>query len=135
MFCSSREGGQGNEDVWLVKRPTTCDAWGSPINLGPPANTEAWDTCPYISADGSTYFFVSDRDVGQGSYDLWQAPVVPVVDLNSDGIVDADDMCMIVENWGTDDLRCDIGPAPFGDGIVNVEDLVVLAERLFEEIP
>jgi len=30
---------------------------------------------------------------------------------------------------------CDIGPAPFGDGIVDVQDLIVLAEHLFEEIP
>jgi hypothetical protein len=30
---------------------------------------------------------------------------------------------------------CDIRPTPFGDGIVDVEDLIVLAEHLFEEIP
>ncbi len=28
-----------------------------------------------------------------------------------------------------------IGPTPFGDGIVDVQDLIVLAEHLFEEIP
>jgi len=135
LFCSSREGGYGNEDVWMAKRPTASDTWSSPINLGPPANTEAWDTCPYVSADGSTYFFVSDRDGGQGSYDLWQASVGPVVDLNSDGIVDAADMCMIVDSWGTDDSLCDIGPPPFGDGIVDVQDLIVLAGHLFEVVP
>jgi len=30
---------------------------------------------------------------------------------------------------------CNIGPKPFGDGIVDVQDLIVLAEHLFEEIP
>jgi hypothetical protein len=30
---------------------------------------------------------------------------------------------------------CDIGPMPWGDGIVDVQDLIVLAEHLFEEIP
>jgi len=30
---------------------------------------------------------------------------------------------------------CDIGPTPLGDGIVDVQDLIVLAEHLFEEIP
>ena len=30
---------------------------------------------------------------------------------------------------------CDIGPTPFGDGIVDVQDLIVLAEHLFEEFP
>jgi hypothetical protein len=58
--------------------------------------------------------------------------VHPVVDLNSDGIVDAQDMCIIVDNWGTDNSLCDIGPMPWGDGIVDVQDLIVLAEHLFE---
>ena len=30
---------------------------------------------------------------------------------------------------------CDIGSMPWGDGIVDIEDLIVLAEHLFEEIP
>jgi len=135
LFVSDREGGFGGEDVWMVKRPTASEAWNSPVNLGLPINMDTWDTCPYISSDGSMFFFVSDRDGGHGSYDLWQASVAPVVDLNSDGIVDAADMCMIVDSWGTDDSLCDIGPPPFGDGIVNVEDLIVLAEHLFEEFP
>ena len=29
---------------------------------------------------------------------------------------------------------CDIGPTPLGDGIVDVQDLIVLAEHLFEEM-
>ena len=66
---------------------------------------------------------------------IWQVSVEAIVDLNSDGIVDAVDMCIIVENWGTDNSLCDIGPMPWGDGVVDVEDLIVLAEHLFEEFP
>jgi len=66
---------------------------------------------------------------------LWQVSIEPVVDLNGDGIVDSADMCIIVNNWGTDEPLCDIGPTPFGDGIVDVQDLIVLAKHLFEEIP
>jgi len=29
----------------------------------------------------------------------------------------------------------DIGPIPWGDGIVDVQDLIVLTEHLFEEYP
>jgi len=61
--------------------------------------------------------------------------VIPIVDFNGDGIVDAADMCMMVDYWGTDTPLCDIGPMPWGDGIVDVQDLIVLAEHLFEEIP
>ncbi|MHC4536052.1 MAG: right-handed parallel beta-helix repeat-containing protein [Planctomycetota bacterium] len=58
-----------------------------------------------------------------------------IADLNRDGIVDSTDMCIMVDNWHTDEPLCDISPPPFGDGIVDVQDLIVLAEHLFEEIP
>jgi hypothetical protein len=77
---------------------------------------------------------MSDRPGGYGLWDLWRVAINPVVDLNSDGIVDAADMCVMVDHWGTDNSLCDIGPMPWGDGIVNVEDVKILAEHLFEEI-
>ena len=40
----------------------------------------------------------------------------------------------MIDNWDTDEPLYDIAPPPFGDGIVNVEDLILLAEHLFEEI-
>ena len=54
-------------------------------------------------------------------------------DFNRDGIVDAADMCIIVDHWGENYRLCDIGPAPFGDNIIDVQDLIVLAEYLFTE--
>jgi len=41
----------------------------------------------------------------------------------------------MVDHWGTDEQLYDIGPMPWGDGIVDVQDLIVLAEHLFEGIP
>ena len=35
--------------------------------------------------------------------------------------------------WNTDEPACDIGPTPLGDGIVDAQDLMVLAEYLTEE--
>ena len=55
-------------------------------------------------------------------------------DFNGDEIVDAADMCIIVDHWGENYRLCDIGPTPFGDGTIDVQDLIVLAEHLFEEI-
>ncbi|MHC4175396.1 MAG: Kelch repeat-containing protein [Planctomycetota bacterium] len=54
-----------------------------------------------------------------------------IVDFNGDGTVDAADMCIMIDHWGTGESLCDIAPAPFGDGIVDVQDLIVLAEHLF----
>jgi len=58
----------------------------------------------------------------------------PPPDFNGDGIIDSIDMCIMIDKWGEDYTLCDISPAPFGDGIVDVEDLKVFAEHLFEEV-
>ncbi len=135
FFYSNRPGGYGSTDIWMARRATIDDDWSESVNLSPIVNSSSADNAPAFSADGSMLYFHSNRPGGFGGYDLWQAPVIPIVDLNSDGIVDAADMCIIVDHWGTDEPLCDIGPMPWGDGIVDVQDLIVLAEHLFEEIP
>jgi len=65
-------------------------------------------------------------------YDTGIPPRSP--DFNGDGIVDSVDMCILVEHWQTDYPLCDIAPPPFGDGIVDVQDLIEAAEHLFEEV-
>lgn len=47
----------------------------------------------------------------------------PSPDFNFDGIVDTNDLLIIIESWGQDNPLCDITPQPFGDGIVDVLDL------------
>jgi len=129
-----RPGGLGGSDIWMTTRATVSDPWGTPVNLGPPVNTSADDLTQSFSADGLTFYFGSMRPGGYGTYDIWQAPIEPVVDFNGDGIVDSADMCIMVDYWGTDEPLCDIGPMTWGDGIVDVQDLIVLAEHLFEEV-
>ncbi|MHC4534121.1 MAG: Kelch repeat-containing protein [Planctomycetota bacterium] len=58
----------------------------------------------------------------------------PSPDFNGDGFVDSADICIMIDCWGTDEPLCDIGPLPWGDGIVDVQDLIVLAEHLFEDV-
>jgi Tol biopolymer transport system component len=137
FFISARSGGYGGfyGDIWITTRNTLGDPWGTPINLGPMVNSSASEGGPALSTDGSIFYFSSERSGGFGSFDLWQVSINPIVDFNSDGMVDAADMCIMVDYWGTDEPLCDIGPTPFGDGIVDVEDLIVLAEHLFEEYP
>ena len=131
-----RPGGIGNVDMWVTRRASVSGHWGTPVNLGPVVNSPYLDCQPVISTDGSTLYFCSERPGGfGGTYgDIYQAEIIPIVDLNGDGIVDSADMCIMVDHWGTDEPLCDIGPTPFGDGIVDVQDLVVLAEYLFEDI-
>lgn len=134
FFGSTRPGGFGAWDIWVTTRATTEDDWGQPKNLGPPINTSFTDDTPVISFDGNILYFKSRRP-DNGDHNLWQVSIEPVVDLNGDGIVDAADMCIIVDNWHTENTLCDIAPSPLGDGFVDIQDLIVIAGHLFEEIP
>jgi len=130
IFGSNRSGGLGSDDLWLTIRETIDDPWEEPMNLGPEVNSSAGDGGANLSADGSTLYFGSRRPGGSGDADLWQVSILPVVDLNGDGIVDSADVCMMVDHWLTNEPLYDIAPLPFGDGIVDVKDLVLLAEHL-----
>jgi len=85
-----------------------------------------------ISADGKSLLFCSNRAGDYGDYDIYQASIDPVVDLNGDGSVDAVDIRIMADNWGTDEPLCDIGPMPWGDGKVDAQDLIVLAEHMLK---
>jgi len=130
-----RSGGFGNVDMWVTTRSSTSEPWDTPVNLGPTVNSTSLDGAPVISPDGSTLYFSSERPGGFGGIwgDIYQAPIIPIVDFDGDGIVDSADMCIMVDHWGEDYSLCDIGPMPWGDGIVDVQDLIVLAEHLFED--
>ncbi|MBL7188061.1 MAG: PD40 domain-containing protein [Phycisphaerae bacterium] len=122
----------GESDLWITRRRSVSEDWSTPENLGPTVNSSFKETMPLISSDGSVLFFTSDHQGGSGGIDLWQVSIDPVVDLNGDGIVGAADMYIMVDYLGTDEPVCDIGPIPWGDGIVDVQDLIVLAEHWSE---
>jgi len=136
IFSSSRLGGfstmtNWNLDLWMARRETKEAPWGEVFNLGPGINTRYSDMASSLSADGRMLYFWQRhwegvRPGGQGGIDIWQAPIIPVVDFNADGIVDSEDMLIMVEHWGEDYPLCDIGPMPWGDGVVDVRDMIVL---------
>jgi len=122
-----------NWDICMTRRKSVEEDWGEPVRLDSPLNY-THDYGSSISFDGSTIYWISyEKSGGFGGADIWQASILPVVDLNGDGIVDAADMCIMVDHWGEDYSLCDIGPMPWGDGVVNVEDMKVLAKHLFED--
>jgi len=136
FFSSTRPGGSGDQDLWVTTRSTVLDPWSPATNLGQRCNTTYGESAPSISADGLSLYFCdynSSQPGWFGGIDLWQAPFIPIVDLNGDRVVDSADMCIMVDHWGEDYPLCDIGPTPLGDGIVDVKDLIVFAEYLFED--
>jgi hypothetical protein len=132
FFDSSRPGGFGSLDLYVTTRATLSHPWREPVNLGPHVNTPAIEESARISADGRTLYWDSPRPGGNGDNDLWQAAVTPIVDFNGDGAVDCLDICELVDHWDTDNSLYDIGPTPFGDGVVDAKDLLVLAEHMAE---
>jgi outer membrane protein OmpA-like peptidoglycan-associated protein len=45
--------------------------WSRPLDLGESINTKYSETTPFLSADGKTLYFSSDRPGGQGSQDIY----------------------------------------------------------------
>jgi hypothetical protein len=75
------------------------------------------------------------RNLGTGQgIELVVASLTPFVDFNNDEIVDSLDMSIMIDYWGTDEPLYDIAPPPLGDGIVDIKDLILLSEYLFEEV-
>jgi hypothetical protein len=133
FFTSGRPGGYGNYDLWVSKRKTTDDQWGTTVNLGRSVNQTSNDLGANISADGRTLYFNSNRPGGYGSYDIWQAPIIPVVDFNGDEKVDLKDFSKLAQYWGQNESSVDIAP-PIGDGTVDFQDLAVFAEYWLKEL-
>jgi hypothetical protein len=119
----------GSYDVWMTTRPSQAAAWNPPVNLGPPINTSGgMEGMPCLSSDLKTLYF------GTGDWEAYAAPMVPILDFNGDGRVDGKDILTMAGRWGTRDPMCDIGAAPWGDGIVDVQDLIVLAEYIGQKV-
>ena len=77
------------------------------------------------SAHGAAMSTVEEYDTGL---------TVSSPDFNGDGIINSTDISMLVDYWHTDETSYDIAPAPFGDGIVDVQDLIFLSEYLMKEV-
>ncbi len=123
-----RPGGYGSQDIWMTRRANLSAHWEAPVNLGPNVNGPAYDWAPCISADGRTLYYATALTLDPSTWDLWQVPILPVVDLYPDFTVEMKDFSKLAQYWGQDEPSVDIGPMPWGDGVVDMQDLAVLLE-------
>jgi len=121
----TRPGSYGLSDLWMARRASLSSPWQTPVNLGPIVNGPASEVMPRVSADGRTLYFASTRS---GNWDNWQVPILPNCDFNGDAKVDEKDILVMTQHWGEDYARCDVGPFPWGDGVVDAQDQMVLME-------
>jgi Tol biopolymer transport system component len=135
VFSSRRPGGFGDIDLWMTTRKTHSDPWGPPANLGPGINSWGHEGGAAISADARMLYFYTHTPPGNfGSYDLWEAPIIPLVDFNGNKTVDMKDFSRLAQYWGQNESSVDIGPNPWGDGTVDIQDMAVLAEYWLREV-
>jgi hypothetical protein len=79
FFTSNRPGstpdalGNLTRDIWVASRNSVNEPWGTPEKLGPTVNTGFAEVQAYLSADGRTLFFSSDRPGGCGGGDLYMS--------------------------------------------------------------
>ncbi|ULQ52050.1 OmpA family protein [Flavihumibacter fluvii] len=66
-FSSNREGGLGDNDIWMAKRlDNSWQKWTDPVNLGAPINSSNWDAFFTMDAGGEyAYLTTSLNSLGE----------------------------------------------------------------------
>ena len=69
-FSSDKHVGMGGFDLFMSRRGED-GKWQEPVNLGFPINTNGDEINFFVAADGKTAFISSQREGGQGGYDIY----------------------------------------------------------------
>ena len=69
VFASDRPGGLGDADLW--RADYAGGSWQTPVNLGGFVNSGSDDSVPFLAANDTRLYFVSDAPGGYGSFDIW----------------------------------------------------------------
>ena len=73
LFIYRSDGGDGN----LYESKLVGELWSDPVLMGSDINTKAWETHGALSADGNTFYFISDRKGGFGGRDAYRVVRLP----------------------------------------------------------
>jgi len=81
-FCSDGLPGLGGYDIFMSKMDDKGN-WGKPVNIGYPINTESDEVGFFVSTDGKTGYFASNKLNGSmGGYDIYSFNLHPDVRPN-----------------------------------------------------
>jgi Tol biopolymer transport system component len=134
FFHSPRPGRFGKHGDGYAARRASCSApWQPAVNLGPLVNATPFNW-PVGCPDGWALYIVGDPKDDGGNW-IYQVPILPIVDFNADGKVDAKDLDMLRADWGKSNSVCDIGPYAWGDDKVDLEDQKVFMTYYERENP
>ncbi len=117
-------------EMWIYN--TATDTWAAGVSL--PENRA---TATLSMVNGKIYAIggTPRQHNVQATSTVYELQLgFPPPDFNGDGIVDSADVSIMIDYWHTDNPLYDIAPAPCGDGIVDVQDLILLSEILFQDV-
>ncbi len=71
-FTSTRPGGLGGEDIYVIHKDTSGN-WGKAKSMGDVINTPYDEDAPYIHPDGNTLYFSSKGHESMGGFDIFKS--------------------------------------------------------------
>jgi peptidoglycan-associated lipoprotein len=71
IFASDMEGSIGGKDLWIARRKSREEEFGTPERLGPTINTKGDEVFPHLFND--TLYFSSNGREGYGAWDLYKS--------------------------------------------------------------
>lgn len=71
ILSLERKDSRGDLDIYVSFLNEFTNEWSEPVNLGDDINSKNLELSPFLSKDGKTLYFSSDREGGFGSDDLY----------------------------------------------------------------
>jgi hypothetical protein len=75
VYFVLEENDTTTHDIYMMEQ--LLDRWSGSKNLRKPVNSDYDDRCPFLMADGTTFFFASDRPGGLGGLDIYRSILDP----------------------------------------------------------
>ncbi len=73
LMAVERDSSLGDRDLYVSFYDESHHEWGTPLWLGPDVNSRNSEMTPFLSHDGKTLYFSSDRDGGIGAVDVYSS--------------------------------------------------------------
>jgi outer membrane protein OmpA-like peptidoglycan-associated protein len=107
LITSSRDGGEGKEDIWISRR--SGNEWRKPVNMGKSINSDGYDGFASLSPDGKTLYFTR---MDNSKKEIWGCGFYICCSVKKDGSWTEPQRMPYPINLGD----CEFGPRIMADG-------------------
>ena len=74
FFASKNFPSLGGFDIFYSRKDSLGE-WQKPVNIGYPINTSSNEISLFVSTDGKTAYFASNKLIGEGGWDIYEFPL------------------------------------------------------------